>query len=206
MPASAASYAAWEQEKAAGKSWDQVARENLAKVEAYKAAWIADYRMRTGGRNPPQHTVNLRAAQYAKTLPHRPPSGLQATLSGIAHAVIPAASLGVVASGVGSLASTAFGSPSTGSVVPELTADQGLLRGGPMGFFDDISGTFNQVSSLVSQGQGIVNQVRSFGNAGGTAQGPPAPQMQGPLYQQSGIPAGVWIVGGLLLLIVLYKK
>ncbi len=192
MPASAYSIALWEAEKKAGKKWGQVAKENAAKhanfafflstypnlqktgTPAYWQSIISEY-LDWAIENPPgalkkgkviwkgsvQKTLLSSAAKtqaytaFDATLPHKPPDKIKA----IAGDVFKTALKTGVTVGVGG----ALGSAASGL---GTTLGNTYIGEDAMGFFDEIGGAFDQVSSLIKKGEGVKSQVKNFGKGG----------------------------------------
>lgn len=104
----------------------------------------------------------------------------------------------------GNLAANIGGLVVTGGVLSSLgkSAVPGgeMLPGGQVGFFDD----FGNLGDTLGQIGGIVDQIGHLGGGGGTSNPTVAQPVQTVMQSQS-VPTWVWIGGGLLAGVVLFK-
>ena len=205
MPASPQSVEKWYALSRAGKSWAEVSKDNARQLKLY-GEHLRTTDPRFIGKNltaigedatPAGQAYQSELAKFNAELPHKPPSG--GFLKTLVPAIIKGAATGIVLGGITDAAT---------KIGKQVGND--LLGNDTMGFFDDIKGSFDQVSSLVKQGEDLYSHVQNFGNAGGTSQ--PAPgtlttvNTYGPPSHAPGIPSWVWIVAGIGAAILIFRK
>jgi hypothetical protein len=180
-------FAKWDWLSKAGYKWGTVAKDCYWQTEAFYQRLLDS--------NASQKQIWEAANAFVATLPRQPKTGLQALANQVMPLAIKSIASSIVAGGIASAASGIVTNVGT-----NLVGEDG------MSFIDDIGKTFDQVSSLESKAKAIVSQAKNFGNSGATASGPPAPQMQGPSVPGTGIPSWVWIVGGIAVAYLIFRK